>query len=183
MNRRNLIKSIPLLGFAPFVQAEEYPWPLECTLTPFQKKIWEAYNKHDYNLFILPRGAGKTFLFNRFYEIDGGDWLVNRLYGKDESGKKTILVDNLTLPFYPNTKTLKSGEPYSRINVFTSITEYNEISLKAMIGSGEFNVMNFPTESLSVNGKMPLITRAEMVTFREGLSTEGFRREILCEFA
>ena len=72
MNRRNLIKSIPFLGIAPLAVADQKcpSWPLESTLLPFQQKIWEAYNKYDRNLFIMPRGSGKTFMFNRLFEIN-----------------------------------------------------------------------------------------------------------------
>lgn len=167
MNRRNLIKSIPLLGFAPFVQAEEYPWPLECTLLPFQREIWEAHNKHDKNLFILPRGAGKTFLYNRFYEIQDGK----------ESSKD--LRDELT---WDSQIVIGKSFCYGDfIDVFATPTKDNQDLIKLLVGGG-FHLLKYSVYDLKLENGKPLMEEPLIEEFRKTMPEEEFRRQMLCEF-
>jgi hypothetical protein len=139
MNRRNLIKSIPLLGFAPFVQAEEYPWPLECTLAPFQKKIWEAYNKYDKNIFVLPPKSGATFMYNRLFEIaesQDTDILIFDNFGPDGT------------PAYQGT--LRLGHSETKEVIFVKNEFRNENWLKLILPN--YEVLEFTKEEVKPFG-------------------------------
>lgn len=124
MNRRNFIKSTPLLGFAPFVQAEEHPCPLECTLLPFQQEIWEAFNKYQNNLFIMPSKSGKTFMFNRLYEICQS--VVGNFYFLDESSASaTIVSRNENLEWRSNIFTTREGKERKYVTDLLEVGDYN----------------------------------------------------------
>ena len=83
MNRRKLLKSaalvplaatLPTFGDGP--DSEDGPWAegweercgMPDGLFNFQKEMWRDYQEHDYNLFILPLGGGKTFLADKLVQ-------------------------------------------------------------------------------------------------------------------
>ena len=113
MNRRNLIKGIAATAALPFtaVDASFMDDAANRCLFGFQREMLQDYLTYDYNLFILPRGAGKTFMadhiwFNKWFlndknlvynqtHYDGGH--VHYRYLDDKV--QEIIVDNAGLRY------------------------------------------------------------------------------------
>lgn len=161
MNRRNLIKGAAALPLVAFDDPNDGPDGVR--LLPFQQEMWDDHHKHPFNLFILPRGGGKSWMAN---VLDDSRDSSASIYDDPDDVTISILKRR---PFYKEDYGPKLNDRFST----TIITSVNHPEmLKEMVDSKRWNVRHYGYRDLGIIFDEQFVNSA-----RKKMPTKEFDRQ------
>lgn len=157
-------------------------WPYKHKLLSYQQEIWEDYNRFERNLFIMSRGAGKTFMASMIASLKFGPEVGSLLKTNKKTNYllrlKESIIDELTEHSENHFLMAKNWSGW-KTTVFTGVTEENRNLLKELSIDKRWNVKIFNCE----NAGDIVYSKKFLTSIKEVSSKTSFDRDFLCKLS
>ena len=198
MNRLSFLKSLVVAPFAPLaLNSQEQTkkeslefiegrlescipqWPYKERLFSHQQEIWEDYNRFERNLFIMGRGASKSWMSSRIASLRFGPEMGSSLKTDRKMHMlfrpKETIINEFTIDCGEHFLTIRDWEDW-KITIFTGVLEANAGILKEISNDKKWNVKIFNCENVD-----PIFYDKRQLASARATLTD-FDREYLCKF-